>query len=144
MFIRSVEARDYHDIYSLNVSLNPKLAAFVAERVKEQIVNLISAKEDIILVAEEDNKVIGFIHGSPYHTMFSEPLLLIKALVVREDFRSIGLGSKLLESVEERAQALSLKGIRLNCRKEREKTHAFYERNGYKNTKQQLNFIKLF
>ncbi len=69
--VRKIRTADYNDIYLLNNEFNPKLYLFSAEKVKERIDYILCNTKDIIFVSEQNNEVIGYIHGSPYELLFS-------------------------------------------------------------------------
>ncbi|WP_433944993.1 GNAT family N-acetyltransferase [Paenibacillus sp. SN-8-1] len=142
--IREIRVTDYHDIYELNQIFNPNLAAFSEEKVKEKIEKIIKNTKDIILVCEENNEVIGYIHGSPYELLFADPLVNVLGFVVREKVRNQGIGSMLMEQLEQRARNNGSSGIKLLSHPSRIQAHRFYERHGFIFTKDQKNFIKYF
>ncbi|KEQ27828.1 GNAT family N-acetyltransferase [Paenibacillus tyrfis] len=142
--IRSVSVTDYRDIYSLNLDFNPSFYAFSEEQVKERIEFITNHTKDIILVSEQNNEVIGYIHGSPYYLLFSESLVNILGFVVKKKYRNNGIGSMLIQSLEDWAETNGFSGIKLLSHPSRIHAHRFYERRGYVFTKDQKNFIKMF
>jgi len=97
--------------------------------------NALRGREDYaIRVAERDGKLIGMI---AFH---SERALLqptcevrVMALVVAEQERGSGIGSRLLAEAEEWARDRNASYMRLNSgiREERSKAHVFYRSYGY-------------
>ncbi|MEJ9219125.1 GNAT family N-acetyltransferase [Paenibacillus glucanolyticus] len=142
--IRGIRVTDYTDIYLLNVEFNPNLHAFSEDKVKEKIETLIHHTNDVVLLCESDDEVIGYIHGSPYELLFSESLINVLGFVVKERYRNQGAGSLLIESLEQWSQSRGYSGIKLLSHPSRVQAHRFYERRGYKFTKDQKNFIKKF
>ncbi|WP_018883058.1 GNAT family N-acetyltransferase [Paenibacillus massiliensis] len=140
--VREIQTNDYHDIYLLNQDFNPHLELFSEERVKEKIEIICNSTQDIIFVYEHDGEVIGYIHGSPYELLFSESLINILGFVVKENFRKLGIGSRLIERLEEWAKDNGYAGIKLLSHPSRKSAHRFYENRGYVFTKDQMNFIK--
>ncbi len=59
---------------------------------------------DIILVADINGEVVGYIHASPYELMFSEPILNIVGFVVNEKQRGNGIGYRLITELEKMAR----------------------------------------
>ncbi|MNS55829.1 putative acetyltransferase [compost metagenome] len=142
--IREIRVTDYHDIYLLNQEFKPNLTAFSKENVREKIEKIIKNTKDIIFVCEENNEVIGYIHGSPYELLFAEPLVNVLGFVVREKNRNQGIGSMLMECLEQWAQNNGSSGIKLLSHPSRVQAHRFYERRGFIFTKDQKNYIKDF
>lgn len=139
--IREIKISDYNDIYLLNQDLG---YVFDIEKVKERISYITENTKDIILVAEQNNEVIGYIHGSPYETLYFDSLINILGFVVKKDSRNLGIGTILINSLENWAKENRYIGIRLVSGYERTEAHRFYEKHGYINKKDQKNFIKIF
>ncbi|WP_010497348.1 GNAT family N-acetyltransferase [Paenibacillus elgii] len=142
--IRNIGVTDYRDIYLLNQDFNPSFYVFSEDKVKERIEFITNHTKDIILVSELNNEVIGYIHGSPYYLLFSDPLLNILGFVVKEKYRSQGVGGMLIHSLEDWAETNGFSGIKLLSHPSRIHAHRFYERRGYVFTKDQKNYIKKF
>lgn len=139
--VRRIKTTDYYDIYLLNQELG---YFYPVEKVKEKIAYIVENTKDIILVAERDNEVIGYIHGSPYESLFFDSLINILGFVVKEKYRNIGIGSLLLNSLECWAKEKGYRGIRLISGFERLNAHRFYQKRGYVYIKDQKNFKKIF
>lgn len=137
--IREIKISDYNDIYLLNQELGYLLAI---EKVKDRILYITKNTKDVVLVAEKDNEVIGYIHGSPYETLYFNSLINILGFVVKKDFRNLGVGNLLINSLENWTKENEYMGIRLVSGYERTDAHRFYEKHGYINKKDQKNFIK--
>ncbi|WP_419871467.1 GNAT family N-acetyltransferase [Candidatus Pristimantibacillus sp. PTI5] len=142
--IREIRLTDCHDIYLLNQDFNPNLNLFSEEKVKEKIENIIKKTKDIIFVYEQNNEVIGYIHGSPYELLFSDSLVNVLGFFVKEEYRDQGVGSMLIECLEQWGKNSGFSGIKLLSHPSRIHAHRFYERRGYMFTKDQINFIKKF
>lgn len=142
--IREIRVTDYHDIYLLNKEFNPNLYLFSEEDVKEKIEIITTKTKDIIFVYEEINEVIGYIHGSPYELLFSDSLVNVLGFVVKEIYRNQGVGSMLIERLEQWGKDNRFSGIKLLSHPSRIQAHKFYERRDYQFTKDQKNFIKKF
>ncbi|MEC0225820.1 GNAT family N-acetyltransferase [Paenibacillus alba] len=142
--VREIRVTDYHDIYLLNQEFNSNLTLFSEEKVKEKIEIIIKKTKDIIFVYEQNNEVIGYIHGSPYELLFSDSLVNVLGFVVKEKYRNQGLGSILIECLEQWGKNNGFSGIKLLSHPSRVHAHRFYERRGYLFTKDQKNFIKKF
>ena len=76
-------------------------------------------------IAEEDGEVIGFASGLTHHKWF-----YLSDLWVKEPYRGKGLGSRLLEMLEEKVRALGIEHIYTWTSGPR--NPRFYERHGYR------------
>lgn len=139
--VRKIKITDYNEIYSLNQELG---YMYPLEKVKDRISYITEYTKDIIFVAEQDNEVIGYIHGSPYELLYSDSLINILGFVVKEKYRSNGVGSVLISSLENWAKENGYSGVRLVSGADRLNAHRFYQKHGYINRKNQKNFIKVF
>ncbi|TCM97865.1 putative N-acetyltransferase YhbS [Paenibacillus sp. BK033] len=144
MYVREIRVSDYQDIYLLNQDFNSNLRAFSEEKVRAKIEIIIKNTKDIIFVYEQDAEVIGYIHGSPYELLFSDSLVNILGFVVKEGYRNQGIGSTLIDRLEQWGQDNGFSGIKLLSHPSRIHAHRFYERRGYRFTKDQKNYIKKF
>ncbi|HEX2945571.1 MAG TPA: GNAT family N-acetyltransferase [Clostridia bacterium] len=142
--IREIRTSDYNDIYLLNQELNPKLHQFSAEKVKERIDYILQNTKDIIFVSEQNDEVIGYIHGSPYELLFSDSLINVLGFVVKEKYRDNGVGSMLIGHLEDWVINNRFSGIKLLTHPSRVNAHRFYEQHGYIHTKDQKNYMKMF
>lgn len=138
-FIRSLSPDDYEDISELNIELG---YSYPKEKVKARIDYILTNTRDIILVAEVQGKVIGYIHASPYELLFNDSLLNLLGFVVKQEHRGTGVGHKLITHLEAVANDLGYTGIRLTSGSERAEAHEFYKKHGYIFTKDQKNFKK--
>ncbi len=142
--VREIRVTDYHDIYLLNQDFNPNLHLFSEEKVKKKIQIITETTKDIIFVFEQNDEILGYIHGSPYELLFSESLVNVLGFVVKEGYRNRGIGGKLIERLEYWAKDNGYSGIKLLSHPSRINAHRFYEKRGYIFTKDQKNFIKKF
>ncbi len=101
-------------------------------------------ERDIILVAETDGGVVGYIHLCDYELLYAPKMKNVMGIAVDADCRRMGIGSELLREAERLAAEDGAAGIRLVSGKSRTGAHAFYESAGYYGGKEQLNFKKKF
>ena len=87
------------------------------------------------LVAEVDGRVVGFV-DLEFRTRlnFATPQAWIPDLIVSEAERSRGAGASLLAAAEELARERGCWGISLESATWRTRAHAFYLREGWKDT----------
>ncbi len=140
--IRTVQIEDAEQIYVLNQEFNPKFYQFTAEQVQQRIRSLLINERDIVLIAEKNQQVIGFIHGSLYELLFSELMVHVVCLIVSESNRQQGVGSQLLAELEQWATQQGAKAMKLLSHPIRTNAHRLYEKRGYTYTKDQKNFVK--
>ncbi|GKV54067.1 N-acetyltransferase [Sporosarcina sp. NCCP-2222] len=129
--IRSLEIRDYEALVKLFKELGyPSSYKAIQERFK-----LLGEQPSYhSLVAEDEGKVIGFAGiCKMYQFERDGSYARILAFVVDSNFRKRGIGTLLLQSVEEWARRNDCHSIALNSgnREERTAAHSFYEANGY-------------
>ena len=103
-------------------------------------------KQHIIIGYEDENtrKIIGFVHAQMYESFYSDLGLNILGLAVNPDFQGRGIGTKLMNKLEEYAVDNNISFVRLNSVMKREEAHNFYEHIGYTCDKVQKRFIKVF
>jgi GNAT superfamily N-acetyltransferase len=116
--------------------------AATVKEMKVRLNRVLQAADDIVLVAEKNGDVIGWLHLGVYHLLESPLFAEINGLIVAEGQRSSGAGAKLLEVGE--AWARKRKCVRMSVRSNviRERAHAFYERQGYEHYKTSKAFRK--
>ncbi|GAB6168054.1 GNAT family N-acetyltransferase [Clostridium carnis] len=139
--IRECELEDYREICKLNKDFG---YAYKEEIVLKRVKNILTNKRDIILVAQLNDDVIGYLHGSSYEALYSDLLVNILGFVVDEKFRSLGVGNELIKELEKWAKDNSFSGVRLISSYDSLEAHKFYEKHGYINRKNQKNYIKVF
>lgn len=140
--IRRVSEDDYHSIHALNGQLGYE---YDEEKVKERILNLLETGTDIISVLEIDNKVVGYIHGIPYNTLYADNLINMVAIVFSKDD---DIESKYMRELffefEKRVKKNGYHGIRLTADVERDMLHGFLLENGFENKRDLKHYIKYF
>ena len=63
MEFRRIKPEDYKDIHALNEKLG---YSYDGDKVYERIISILETGSDFITVAEDEGRVVGYIHGSPY------------------------------------------------------------------------------
>jgi len=127
--LRDVEARDYEAVRRLLGQLGyaPDEAEF-----RHRFDSVLAATGHRIIVAEENDVVVGVLH------VFERPALdkgceaVIQALVVDDTVRSRGVGEALMHEAEAWAARRGLGATSLFTRIDRDRARAFYERIGYR------------
>ena len=140
--IRSIKPQDYHDIHELNVKAGYE---YEEEKVKARIQNLIDTAIDIVMVAELDGKVIGYIHGTPYNTLYSDKLMSIVQFVFtkehREDKRLI---SDIIAKFEADVKRNGYTGLRMAADADRKVLYEIMMNNQFENKRDLKHYIKYF
>ena len=109
-----------------------------------QLSALLVHSDHKILIAELNGKVLGYIHGCNYDSLYNRPLKNLVGVAVGSAYRRMGIGTRLLDALEEWGQKTGAAGIRLASGSQRTAAHMFYMQRGYTDQKEQMRFIKLF
>ncbi len=113
----------------------------VAEDVDRRLSQMAAAEGHAIYVAEAgDGSVVGWIHVFGACRLESEPFAELGGLVVAEARRGCGIGRMLCERASRWARDSGFPALRVRTRVEREATHRFYERVGFRRAKSQHVF----
>lgn len=105
--------------------------------------NILNIQNHFTKVFEKENRVVGFIQAEVYHTLYSDSGFNILGLAVLPEYQGQGIGSELMDVLEQEKNLKQYNFIRLNSGVERVKAHQFYQHKGYVATKEQKRFIKL-
>lgn len=92
----------------------------------------------LLLVAENEHALYGWLHGYVRLLLESDPALEIGGLVVAECARGQGIGAMLLTAAEDWARQQGLALVTLRSQEHRSDAHRFYQRQGYQLAKRQL------
>lgn len=142
MTVRECKVSDYFALTELNsVEMGYSLSL---EETKKRLEFLVSSVHDKIYVAEDDNKVIGYVHINDYDLIYMPHMKNIMGIAVFSEYKRRGIGTALLKKAEEWARETGAVGIRLVSGSTRTGAHQFYRSLGYGNEKQQINFKKMF
>lgn len=143
--IRPLAPGDIGAIMQLHRELgwNP---AFKADgtTLKQRLEALITADDTLLLVAELNQQVVGYIHGQIVtYLLFAGSEMLISELFVMEAARDHGVGHALMALIE--AEAVKNKCFRisvLNSRERESYKRGFYPALGYEERPHTANFTK--
>lgn len=138
--IRQANLQDATAINEINgKSLGYPMSLEATEKILQQLVD---SQREVILLAEEDQQVLGVLHGELYQTLYSPLLTNVLGLAVTQTDQGKGVGTALLRAFEKWSRQQGATGVRLNSGAERELAHEFYQKNGYRKVKMQANFKK--
>jgi GNAT superfamily N-acetyltransferase len=101
------------------------------ELVLRRFYSLSSHKEHSIVVFEDGNKILGWMHLKQEYTLLGERKVEIAALVVDEKYRSRGVGKLFVDFSKYWAKINGSNTISVRTSILRERAHAFYQREGF-------------
>ncbi len=140
MKIRSAREDDIEEIAVLSGELGyPASTEDVARRWPK----IATAPDQAVFVAEDAGAVIGWIHVFVAYRLESGPFTEIGGLVVGETHRGRGIGRLLCGEAGRWTRDCGCGALRVRTRVEREDTHRFYERVGFRRAKSQHVFIQM-
>ena len=114
-----------------------------AEQAEARLRDVLNRSYGAVLVAEgEDGTAIGWAHVAGAWRVENDPFAEIVAMVVDEGHRSRGIGAALVEAAVDWASRNGFGSVRVRSNVVRERTHAFYERLGFRRTKTQVVFVR--
>ena len=143
--IRPLRLSDIGAVMQLHRELgwNP---AFQADgtTLKQRLETLITEDGALLLVAEMDGAVVGYIHGQMVvYLLFAGREMLISEVFVVEEARSKGVGKALIGAIEREAvQQRCFRISVLNGRERESYKRGFYPSLGYQERPQTANFTK--
>lgn len=140
--IRMIAVSDYEDVFELNQQLGYD---YDKDKVYKKIISILETGNDILLVAEVDDKVVGYAHGSPYETLYSDDLLNTVCFCVKNGIADEeDIANDLYLTFEEKAKKFGFKGIRLTIDQQREEAHQLFLRHGFETHRSLQHYIKYF
>ena len=110
--------------------------------VRARLTDVREREDSVVFVTEDAGVVIAWIHVYGIHTLESDAHAEIAGLVVDEAHRNRGIGQALVAAAETWATKAGYRDIRVRSNVIRERTHRFYEREGYRIVKRQAAFVK--
>lgn len=143
--IRPLQPNDLPGVMLLHRELgwNP---AFKADgsTLAQRLASLITEESALLLVAEHDQHVVGYVHGEIVtHLLFAGRELLITEVFVRERVRNLGVGKALMNAIEDEAAKRKCFRISvLNSRERESYKRGFYPALGYEERVNVVNFTK--
>ena len=112
------------------------------EEIEQRLSSIDNNSDHAVLVAEQDGVVVGWLHVAKVVHLESGTFAEIVGIVVDESHRGTGWGRSLVGAAERWALEHGCREIRVRVNIIRERTHGFYEQNGYILRKQQKVFEK--
>jgi len=139
MAIRDIAIMDAEAAARLSAELGYPVSA---DTIRRRIENLRNLKDHAVLVACQSDVLAGWIDVGIIHHIQSEPYGEIGGLIVSSDYRSTGIGTKLVAEAERWVAARGFKRILVRSQVTRDAAHRFYLRRGYTITKTSAVFSK--
>ncbi|SFC31718.1 GNAT family N-acetyltransferase [Bacillus sp. UNCCL81] len=112
------------------------------DEVIERLNKILGQNDHVVIVAEIEGQLIGWIHAHGRYLIESPPYVEIDGLIVDSTYRGQKIGKLLVERCEEWSKLSGFKEIRVRTNETRLETLIFYEKIGFKNTKSQKVFKK--
>lgn len=138
--IREAGQKDMEAVYHLICLLEEQ--EFDKNAFIEVYMELLKDGKHHFLIYEEDENVCGFIHMREEKQLHHiSNVAEVMELIVAPGMRSAGIGKKLLTHVCEMAKESGCTQIEVASNRIRKKAHAFYEREGLKNTHYKFSMI---
>jgi GNAT superfamily N-acetyltransferase len=139
ILIRPARVSDAEDIAQLTGQLGYEVSA---SDVAVRLSRILSRSDQQLLVAELDDRPVGWLHAAISEYVDAEAFVVIGGLVVDSRHRRKGIGRRLTEEAEEWARKRGYSIVRLSSTSARTGAHRFYQQLGYTNIKTQYAFIK--
>jgi GNAT superfamily N-acetyltransferase len=135
--IRPATPSDAERLAALSTALGyPMTAAEAASRFEE----LVRHDDHVLLVAEVAGRVEGWIQVSRTRVFEAPSSAEIAGLVVDAASRGRRIGAALVAAAEAWAAARGCQALRVRCNVVRERAHAFYRRERFREIKEQKVF----
>lgn len=130
IFIRKAHLNDLPEIYEMMCILDEKNLDF--DNFQAVFSTNLSENKIIYLVAHKDIEAIGFI-GVHINALLhhSGNVAEIQELFIKQGFRSVGLGKKLIEEVEYQCRLNGIREIEVTSNKKNSLAHRFYRNQEY-------------
>ena len=142
MIIRIATKEDIKDLQSLYYELENDAVTFQPEHFvhgerNEVFFSIIfNSENQDILVAEQDNKIVGFAHvvileQKKVPCLIPERVIYLQDLDVSEELRSQGIGAKLIEACKDYGKKKGADFMRTQVFPQNVRGMKFYERAGF-------------
>ena len=139
--IRKVKSTDFNEVFELYKQLydaecpfddNLNKKYYETEEAKNNVLNRIRSRKKIVLVAEENKKVIGIIDGYIMNcSQYVKKVGYLDHLCVDKEFRKKGIGKLLIECFEDKMKEKGAKFIKLNAFRNNISATFLYEKEGF-------------
>ena len=107
--------------------------------VSEDYFKVMTEEDEMFFVAEEEGKIVGYVLGEP----MKDSLAFLSLLTVEKALRGKDIGKRLLAKLEEQCKKKKLNPIILYAPKFNENTIVFYNKQGYMQGEDYVQFMKI-
>lgn len=137
-YVRKMTELDLPRVGQLSEALGyPVLPADLERR----FLLLARRSDEVLLVAELQAQVAGWVHAKPQLLLESPPFIEIVALVVDAKARRTGVGRALVADVARWARQAHFNLVRVRSNVSRQESHQFYPALGFKLLKTQHTYV---
>ena len=113
------------------------------EKISKRIDDVLSHSSHTLMVAQTpQGKVVGWLHAFIRRVMIADLHVEVGGLVVDKNYRSQGIGNKLIEVCEAWARKKDIETMYVRSNILRKDAHGFYQRLGYEHLKTSNTFTK--
>ena len=138
--VRPISSEDAESAAELSGQLGYEASC---ETMRDRIAKLVcNGKSQAAFVACLGAEVVAWIEIAIVQHLQSEPHTVVGGLVVRDDVRSRGIGSRLLSEAEAWSRKQGIPVVRVRSQAARQDAHRFYLREGYRQVKTSAVFEK--
>ncbi|NOT43373.1 MAG: GNAT family N-acetyltransferase [Acidobacteria bacterium] len=137
--VRSATVEDWEAISRLNEGLGRHAEGGA---IKASLARLLGSERDLVVVAESDGRVVGWVHAAEREILGSGRRSEIVGLVVDDAYRGRGTGRSLVAEAEAWARSRGIAEVVVRSNIVRPESHPFYERLGYARSKTQHVYRK--
>ena len=102
--------------------------------------NYIEDPSKLIIVAEENKKIIGYLYGiiKPNDETYKYIIAKLDALYIDSNFRNKGIATSLIEYFKKWTKTQNVNKIEVNVWSNNTKAKSLYEKNGFQTTSETL------
>jgi len=136
--VREVNAEDVQGVNRLSQQLGYLLSI---QQTLQNINAVVKSKDHTAFVAVIENRIAGWVGAAQAIMIEVMPHCEINGLVIDENYRGKGIGKLLVEKVKHWAKEKGNDKLTLHCNVKRTEAHLFYEHLGFKEIKQQKNYV---
>ena len=131
MVIEKLKIKDIQGLLELYKELTPFENSL--EKSIEIYKDMLQDEQYLILVAKENNEVIGSVFGVCCKSLAvgGNPFLVVEDVIVKDNLRGKGIGRKLMKALDEFAKEKHCVYAILVSSDYRKKAHLFYENLGF-------------
>ena len=136
--VRHMNTNDAEAVNTLSQQLGYPVSI---QQTHQNINAVLNSNEHTAFVAVSKTKIVGWIGAAQAIMVEATPHCEINGLVIDQYYRGYGIGKLLVEKVKEWAKENGNDTLSLHCNIKRVEAHLFYEHLGFKEIKQQKNFV---